>query len=132
MKFDINDIKDLIANLSPDFIRPLEGPIPDTIIDGIKEHAVTDHLWCIPFEGKEYFGITYMGKEEKPQSIRDAIETCITEYVPDFQAIIQHNTITFILPREELSKLILAVDLSGDNLTPNTENFKQHNPTLDR
>ena len=110
MNFDINDIKDLIASLSPDFIRPLKGPIPNAIIDGIKEHAITDHLWCVPVEGKEYFGITYMAKEEKPQSIRDAIEMCITEYVPDFQAIIQHNTITFILPREELSKLILAVD----------------------
>ena len=107
--FNIEEIKTLIASLSPDFIRPTDGPIPLSIVESIKEHAVTDHLWNVEVEGKPYFGITYYSADRKPTSIREAIERCITEYIPAYQAIVQHNSITFILPREELSKLVLAV-----------------------
>ena len=34
--FNIEEIKTLIASLSPDFIRPTDGPIPLSIVESIK------------------------------------------------------------------------------------------------
>lgn len=103
---DFDQAQETLDNLSPDFIREVTKPFPPVIIEAIKANTIRNLIWSIESKGTQYHGATFYCNDAKPQSVREVIDQCVTQYVPEFQIVMNHNSIMFILPKDKRDALL--------------------------
>lgn len=127
----------LVKDISADFWTPqdqVKDPSDEFLLN-IKNLAIRHQIWEVPFGHLKVHGITFFTEYRPAQSIHEAIDKCITTYLPEYQAFTCDDWITFILPEDKIQSLLVAMDFAGDKLEPvtaDTPELTQHHPTLDR
>lgn len=109
-------VKETLGQLSNDFIGDKIFDAPQDLIEAIQELAIGTVQWTASFKGKNITGITFISEKIEPSSIREAINNCITQYIPDLQAILKNDCCTFILPEDKIQNLLKRLGFYHDHL----------------
>lgn len=112
-----DEIRNAVDNLSEDFFKGNHLP-PENILLGIKETMVRSQRLIVGHGDQLYYVYAVEGQPTTPRNLREAFDSCITEYIPHYGAIVTSNRLVLIYTEDLLSELQLAIDFAGDKLEP--------------